>query len=134
VKDIRRAARRHSSVEEKIRIVLEGPRGQEFIAAFAQHISGKQFQMVPCYGVVFSQSSGVRDKAGLFAPGDEPSAEASTPDVTLLDISGYPAKTQVLQILTGGLSRSDKVSAAIILKQPQMDRDSKKSHGPGFFL
>lgn len=68
-------------------------------------------------------------------PGDEPSAEANTLDVTVLDIiSGYPAKTQVLQILTGGLSRSDKVSAAIILKQPQMDRDSKKSHDPGFFL
>jgi hypothetical protein len=104
VKDIRRATRRHSSAEEKIRAVLEGPRGEEFIAAITQHISDKQFQMVPYYGVVFSHSSGVRDKAGLFTPGDEPSAEASTPDVTVLDISGCPAKTQVPQIRTGGLS------------------------------
>lgn len=32
VKDIRRATRRHFSAEEKIRIVLEGPRGEESIA------------------------------------------------------------------------------------------------------
>jgi transposase len=29
VGEIRRAARRHFSVEEKIRVVLEGPRGEE---------------------------------------------------------------------------------------------------------
>ena len=32
VKDIRRATRRHFSAEEKIRIVLEGLRGEESIA------------------------------------------------------------------------------------------------------
>jgi transposase len=32
VKDIRRATRRHSSAEGKIRIVLEGLRGEESIA------------------------------------------------------------------------------------------------------
>ncbi len=32
VKDIRRAARRHFSAEEKIRVVLEGLRGEESIA------------------------------------------------------------------------------------------------------
>ena len=49
VKDIRRATRRHSSAEEKIRIVLEYLRGEEFIAAITQHISDKHFQMVPYY-------------------------------------------------------------------------------------
>ena len=46
VKDIRRATRRHPSAEQEIRIVLEGPRGEEFIAAITQHISDKNFQMV----------------------------------------------------------------------------------------
>jgi transposase len=32
VKDIRRATRRHFSAEEKIRVVLEGLRGEESIA------------------------------------------------------------------------------------------------------
>jgi transposase len=32
IKDIRRATRRHFSAEEKIRVVLEGLRGQESIA------------------------------------------------------------------------------------------------------
>ena len=32
IKDIRRAARRHFSAEEKIRVVLEGLRGEESIA------------------------------------------------------------------------------------------------------
>ena len=33
IRDIRRATRRHFSAEEKIRIVLEGLRGEESIAA-----------------------------------------------------------------------------------------------------
>jgi len=57
VKDIRRAAWRHSSAEEKIRIVLEGPRDEEFIAAITQHISDKHFQMVPYYVWCSSHSS-----------------------------------------------------------------------------
>ena len=32
IKDIRRATRRHFSAEEKIRVVLEGLRGEESIA------------------------------------------------------------------------------------------------------
>src|SRR5215207_10539177 len=36
VKDIRRATRRHFSAEEKIRVVLEGLRGEESIAALCR--------------------------------------------------------------------------------------------------
>ena len=36
VKDIRRATRRHFSAEDKIRIVLEGLRGEESIAAITK--------------------------------------------------------------------------------------------------
>ena len=36
VKDIRRVARRHFSAEEKIRVVLEGLRGEESIAALCR--------------------------------------------------------------------------------------------------
>ena len=36
VRDIRRATRRHHSAEEKIRIVLEGLRGEESIAALCR--------------------------------------------------------------------------------------------------
>ena len=36
VKDIRRRTRKHHSAEEKIRIVLEGPRGEESIAALCR--------------------------------------------------------------------------------------------------
>ena len=36
VRDIRRATRRHYSSEEKIRIVLEGPRGEESVAALCR--------------------------------------------------------------------------------------------------
>ena len=36
VRDIRRATRRHHSVEDKIRIVLEGLRGEESIAALCR--------------------------------------------------------------------------------------------------
>jgi transposase len=36
IKDIRRATRRHYSAEDKIRIVLEGLRGEETILALCQ--------------------------------------------------------------------------------------------------
>ena len=36
VRDIRRAARKHCSAEDKIRIVLEGLRGEESIAALCR--------------------------------------------------------------------------------------------------
>ena len=39
VKDIRRATRRHFSAEEKIRIVLEGLRGEESIAELCRRES-----------------------------------------------------------------------------------------------
>ncbi len=37
IRDIRRATRRHFSAEEKIRIVLEGLRGEESIAEICRH-------------------------------------------------------------------------------------------------
>src|SRR5262245_249746 len=37
VKKIRRATRRHSSTEDKIRIVLEGLRGEDSIAGLCRH-------------------------------------------------------------------------------------------------
>jgi hypothetical protein len=46
VKDIRRVVWRYSSAGEKIRIVLEGPGSEGFIAAITQHVSGKHFEMV----------------------------------------------------------------------------------------
>jgi transposase len=36
VRDIRRATRKHHSAEDKIRIVLEGPRGEDSIAALCR--------------------------------------------------------------------------------------------------
>ncbi len=36
IKDIRRATRKHHGAEDKIRIVLEGLRGEESIAAFCR--------------------------------------------------------------------------------------------------
>ena len=47
VKDIRRATRRHFSAEEKIRVVLEGMRGEESIAELCRRqgiASGIRFQ------------------------------------------------------------------------------------------
>src|ERR1700716_4142862 len=41
VKDIRRATRRQFSAEEKIRIVLEGLRGEESIAELCRFVSGR---------------------------------------------------------------------------------------------
>jgi len=38
LKDIRRATRRHFSAEDKIRIVLEGLRGEDSIAELWQHM------------------------------------------------------------------------------------------------
>ncbi len=71
---------------------------EEFIAAITQHIPDKHFQMVRYYGWYSSRSRGERIKAGLFRPGDEPAASAETPEVTVLDVSGYkpphiPSKT-----------------------------------------
>jgi hypothetical protein len=40
VRDIRRATRKHHSAEDKIRIVLEGPRKEDSIAALLQHYGG----------------------------------------------------------------------------------------------
>lgn len=39
VKDIRRATRRHFSAEDKIRIVLEGLRGEDSIAELCRNLS-----------------------------------------------------------------------------------------------
>ena len=52
VKDIRRATRRHYSAEEKIRIVLEGLRGEDSIAELCRrrhrHVDGRRLvQGVP---------------------------------------------------------------------------------------
>ena len=41
IKDIRRATRKHHSSEDKIRIVLEGLRGEESIAAICRREAGK---------------------------------------------------------------------------------------------
>ena len=43
VKDIRRATRRHFSAEDKIRIVLEGLRGEESIAELCR----RDFALIP---------------------------------------------------------------------------------------
>jgi transposase len=40
VRDIRRATRKHHSAEDKIRIVLEGLRGEESIAALCRRFGG----------------------------------------------------------------------------------------------
>jgi len=39
IRDIRRATRRHYSAEEKIRIVLEGLRGEDTIAELCRRVS-----------------------------------------------------------------------------------------------
>ena len=62
---------------------------EEFIAAITQHIPDKHFQMVRYYGWYSSRSRGERNKAGLFRPGDQPAPSASTPEVTVLDVSDY---------------------------------------------
>lgn len=47
VRDIRRTTRRHFSAEEKIRIVLEGLRGEDSIAVFDVALtSGKEVALV----------------------------------------------------------------------------------------
>jgi hypothetical protein len=45
VRDIRRATRRHHSAEEKIRIVLEGLRGESILQnlTFGTHMGGKVY-------------------------------------------------------------------------------------------
>ena len=50
VKDIRRATRRQFSAEEKIRIVLEGLRGEESIAELrrTQRTPAKRSRLGPC--------------------------------------------------------------------------------------
>ena len=50
VKDIRRATRRQFSAEEKIRIVLEGLRGEECIAELrrTQRTPAKRSRLGPC--------------------------------------------------------------------------------------
>ena len=46
VKDIRRATRRHFSAEDKIRIVLDGLRGDDSIAALiCPHLSGPKSRL-----------------------------------------------------------------------------------------
>jgi len=41
VKEIKRVTRRHYSSEEKIRIVLDGLRGEDSIAGFGDYFDGK---------------------------------------------------------------------------------------------
>ena len=58
IKDIRRATRRHFSAEEKIRIVLEGLRGEESIAelcrregiASSMYMAGRRSSLRPVKG------------------------------------------------------------------------------------
>jgi transposase-like protein len=45
IKDIRRATCRHFSAEEKIRIVLEGLRGEESIAELCRRVSPHRYIM-----------------------------------------------------------------------------------------
>ena len=47
VKDIRRATRRPFSVEEKIRIVLEGVRGEESIAELCRRVAENTAELCP---------------------------------------------------------------------------------------
>ena len=44
VRDIRRATRKHHSAEDKIRIVLEGLRGEENIANIGK-VGGREFRL-----------------------------------------------------------------------------------------
>ena len=50
VKDIRRATRRHFSAEDKIRIVLDGLRGEGSIAELCRHEAGERLVDIarPC--------------------------------------------------------------------------------------
>ena len=47
IKDIRRATRRHFSAEEKIRVVLEGLRGEESIAELCRRGMCAQMRRAP---------------------------------------------------------------------------------------
>ena len=51
VRDIRRATRRPHAAEEKIRIVLEGLRGEESIAALCREYAVKAHKLLGCHGV-----------------------------------------------------------------------------------
>ena len=59
VRDIRRATRRHHSAEEKIRIVLEGLRGEDSIAELCRMEGIKQnlYEGVPGWDSVLAENS-----------------------------------------------------------------------------
>ena len=54
VRDIRRATRRHYSAEEKIRVVLEGLRGEDSIAELCRH------EGINSYGEIFGARKNFR--------------------------------------------------------------------------
>ena len=68
---------------------------EEFIAAIAQHIPEKSFQMVRYYGWYSNKSRGIRNKQGAERSSHELVAE---PDIEIIDVSDYqppriPSKT-----------------------------------------
>ena len=61
-------------------------RAEEFIAAIAQHIPEKSFQMVRYYGWYSNKSRGIRNKQGAERSSHEPVADK---DIEIIDVSDY---------------------------------------------
>jgi len=61
---------------------------EEFIAAIAQHIPEKSFQMVRYYGWYSNKSRGIRKKQGAERSSDEPVAKPDK-DIEIIDVSDY---------------------------------------------
>jgi hypothetical protein len=61
---------------------------EEFIAAIAQHIPEKLFQMVRYYGWYSNKSRGIRNKQGAERSSHEPVAKPDK-DIEIIDVSDY---------------------------------------------
>ena len=68
---------------------------EEFIAAIAQHIPEKSFQMVRYYGWYSNKSRGIGNKQGAERSSHEPVAKPDK-DIEIIDVSDYQPAFQPL--------------------------------------
>ena len=112
VRDIRRATRRHHSAEDKIRIVLEGLRGEDSIAEL-------------CREEGINQNLYYRWSKELLEAGKKRLAGDTAPEIDVL---------RLVQPIPGGRDRSSSgwqaETAADLEQDPRRDQHGDRQFGP----
>src|SRR5712675_3406065 len=108
VQDIRRATRKHYSAEEKIRIVLEGLRGEDSIAEL-------------CRREGIAQNLYYRWSKDFLAAGKKRLAGDTARDATSDEVKGLRAETHQLKELLAELMMENRVLKKSVLGDGESD-------------